>query len=183
MYYLPVLTKNDFVKRFIANEFGNRGPMWNSLDEFTKSGYRGLVHLRNRVAGAFTLYNVPSVLVVEEFEKAVRLHGDTFYLAGMAPTEQTLIQGEAMLTEKGLYFYGSYIKRPMREALGTESFQAIGIHAHMLIKNYMDVDSWYWFNDLLKNYPNHVIEFSVYGVNWGTIPNRNTVFWEVRGAY
>lgn len=182
----PVLSKNDFVKRFLTNEFGNRGPNWNTFEEFQKSGYTGLVHIRNRVAGGWGKYDVPYWKVRKELEAAIREHGDTFYLAGMAPTDRTILQGEvyqrAGATPKqcGWYLYYSTIREPMRAALAKGGKEAFGLEAVSLLKMSMNDADWEWLNILLDRYPGHVIEFSTYSIEWGTLPGHRTVFWEVR---
>lgn len=181
----PVLTKHDFVKRFAAGEFGNRGPMWNTwfdwLKETTECRNSILFHIRNRVAGAQTWYNVPKYKMADAWVEATsKFDPSQLYIAEMAPTDRTVIQGEVMQTERGLYFYYSTVKKPMREALAERPCEAIGLVASTMLRHYMDHMSWEWLNLLLRRYPEHVVELSVYGVNWGTIPNRNTVVWEVR---
>ena len=182
----PVLSKADFVRRFLANEFGNRGPTWDSLNDFERSGYTGLVHLRNRVAGGPTWYNIPANQVQAKWLEIC--HNTTkvvepwnIYFAGMAPTERTLIQGEAMESERGLALYYSTVRKPMREALAEEAVQEYGLTAILRLQYYLDPSSYDDLRMLLGEYDGHVVEFSTYEVCWGTVPNRNTVFWEIRG--
>src|SRR4029079_14257562 len=56
----PVLTKGDFVQRYKQGEFGNASPTWNTFDEYLAANYSGQLHIRNRVAGGPSWYNVPS---------------------------------------------------------------------------------------------------------------------------
>lgn len=185
----PVLTKVDFVRRFQLGEFGNRGPVWNSFEEFEKEvpnvPSNRLYHVRNRIAGGVTYYNIEREDVYGLWSDAVRMSGkDTFYFAEMAPTDKTVVQGEVMVRENGvLYAYLTHVKKPMRDALKEKSFEMIGISAITILKHCMDVNSWEWLNVLLERYEDHVIEFSTYSVNWGCIPNRNSVIWEVRKGY
>lgn len=181
----PVLTKKDFVRRYEAGEFGNRSPTWNTLKEFirAKRARHELVHIRNRIAGGPTWYNVRAEQVVYEENYIVcnRLaKREDLYFSLMAPTERTVIQGEVQQSCHHLDLYYSTVKKPMRDALALGGKQVQGLTAKLLLEQYMDPSSLDHLDYLLNTYLGHVIEFSVYGINWGTIPNRNTVFWEVR---
>lgn len=186
----PVKTKADFVKRYRAGEFGNHSPTWDTLEEYLASGYRGLVHIRNRVAGGPTWYNVPA----EEVEGRVGIitapffngspepleKRENLYFSGMAPTEKTLIQGEVMRSTRHLEFFYSTVAKPMRDALTEKSDTIYGAAAAAVLRRYLCPNSFEWLGYLLDTYPGHVVELSTYDVEWGTLPGYNTVFWEVR---
>lgn len=180
----PVLNKRNFVERFRKNEFGNRGPTWETIHEFLKADYSGLVHIRNRVAGGKTYYNIPDYLVEPTFNRASMEPGvrrDQFYFAAMAPHDRNLIQGEVMRTHQGLYLFYSLAKnKPMREALAESPRETYGIIAQLLLENLMCPASYEWTNTLLDRYPDHVIEFSTFDCEWGVLPGYNSVWWEVR---
>lgn len=185
--YPPVLSKRDFVRRFEAGEFGNRGPMWSSVDQFMSEvdplvAPETLYHLRNRVAGGLTFYNVSGDVFDATYHRALNqgVKDSDLYVAEMAPTERTTLQGEMMQTERGLYLYYTKVRKPMRDALKERSFEAWGLTARDIMLAHVDQASWEWINVLLERYPSHVVEFSTYNRNWGTIPNRNTIVWEVR---
>ena len=178
----PVVTKKDFVRRFMANEFGNRGPTWDTLAEFTQSGYSGLLHIRNRKAGGPTYYNVHSAELLNIWLKYAH-NPSEFYIAAMAPTDKTTFQGEVTIGNCGVELTYSTVVAPMREALAKNTQISQGIMALSLMRHYMDPSSYDWAQELLVTYPGHIVEFSCYSVNWGTIPHRNTVIWEVRGGY
>lgn len=188
----PVNTKRDFVERYKRGEFGNCSPTWETLEDFSASGYRGLVHLRNRVAGGPTWYNVPHDEVKAVFDRVTHYANPVenpngavpptdLYFSGMAPTAKTLVQGEVMLSDQGWYFNHSFVKKPMRDALREQSLHAEGIMAVHLLKSNLCPNSWDWLNVLLDRYPGHIVEVSAYGEQWGTLaPLYNTCFWEVR---
>jgi len=178
----PVLTKNDFVRRYIRGEFGNRAPSWGTLDEFQSSGYRGKVHIRNRVANGLTWYNIESSQVLNHWVELVTLgvSPDSLYLSGMAPHDYGSIQGEFQQSVHWMDLTYCDAKLPMREAMAVETSVATGVTALCLLKKNMDPVSYDWSLELMNLYPGHVIEFSCFGVSWGTIPHRNTVIWEVR---
>lgn len=184
----PVLTKTDFVRRYNAGEFGNRSPSWSTIEEFeschsTPESLTGLYHLRNRVAGGPTRYNVSAKTFKDDFlwmtvEQGVRLRD--IYVSEMCPTHLTQIQGEVMRTPEGLYLYYSQIKKPMRDSLKEGGREAKGLRAKMLLEHFMDTNSYEWLNTLLDQYPDHVVEFTTLSKCWGTNPGYNTLFWEVR---
>lgn len=179
----PVLSKRDFAKRYEAGEFGNHAPTWNTLSEFLASGYNGLIHLRNRIAGGKTWYNVAPNDVDLYWQEALNsgLKPSDLYLSAMCPTEKTLIQGEIMQSEHGGYnLYYTQVAKPMREALKESSKTTKGTLAMVFLGFYLDPNSIDWIRTLLTRYPGHVIEFSTFSVNWGTLPGYNTVIWEVR---
>lgn len=177
-----MLSKHDFVRRYEQGEFGNHAPTWDTLAAFLDSGYQGLVHIRNRVAGGVTWYNVPAQRVRVAWQRSVAEVGDgkQLYISAMAPTEQTLFQGEVQRSVCYLDMSYSTLALPMRDALRRDCRQARGIMAVCLLQWYLCPRSYDWLQFLLDTYPDHVIEFSVYDCCWGTLPGYNTVFWEVR---
>ncbi len=180
MIYSPVLTKTDFVRRYNLGEFGNHSPTWQTIGEFTDSGYVGLVHIRNRVAGGPTYFDIPEYNVEDAYFALLERSGGSYYFSGMCPTDCTMIQGEVMRTPRGLYLYFSRVKKPMRASLLEGGQHAFGLYAKMLLQHFMDNNSWEWLNLLLDRYPDHVVEFTTLSKCWGTEPGFNSLFWEVR---
>ena len=178
----PVTNKMDFVRRYSCGEFGNHAPTWDTLHEFLASDYRGLIHIRNRVAGGPTWYNLSPEKVHIQWDKILDsgVNSQTLYLSGMCPTEKTILQGELQQSLDHIDLTYSTVVAPMREALAAETKFAKGIAALSLVQWAMDAPSFDWMQELLDLYPNHVIEFTCLSVCWGTIPNRNTLVWEIR---
>jgi hypothetical protein len=177
----PVLSKDDFVRRYATGEFGNHAPTWDTLDEYLKSRYEGLVHIRNRVKGGPTYYNVLRGDILSVWTEATRKQAsETWYISAMAPTEKTVLQGEVQRGVWGLDLTYTRVKKPMREALKEKQLNSQGVGAIVALQSTMDTASWEHLLYLLKVYPDHVVEFSVYEECWGTVPGYNTVFWEVR---
>lgn len=183
-------SKRDFVVRYAAGEFGNASPTWNTFEEFdaiTRQRYPDAweaerapirYHLRNRVAGGATYYNLNTYEAYVRW--AQQPDRSQWYLSQMAPTDKTLLQGEVMETEKGLSLFYSTVAKPMRDALKEQSATVYGLQATSLLRTHLCARSYDWLMELLQLYPNHVVEFSAYSVKFGTLPNYNTVFWEVR---
>jgi hypothetical protein len=200
MNYKPVLSKRDFVRRYEIHEFGNHSPTWNTIDEFAVSKYVGNVHIRNRVTGGPTWYDLPIrldwveskkqllssyALTTEDFllcwETACEnCAEENLYISAMCPTERTILQGEVCQWPGGPYLYYTTVRKPMREALRQEAKHATGIVALEILKCVMCPNSYDWLQELFVRYPNHVVEFTSLEINWGTQLNHNTLFWEIR---
>lgn len=177
----PVLSKRDFVDRFIAGEFGNRTRNWGTLAEYLASGFVGLTHVRNRVAGGRTWYNVPSPDVPAAWRAAAIIYGeDNLYLSEMGDEGRKVFQGEIMQRPWGLYLRYSLLPLPMREAFARQVSDTTGLRAKLLIERFMCQRSLEWLHHLLDEYDGHVVEFSTYGHEVGVVPGYNTMFWEVR---
>ena len=98
----------------------------------------------------------------------------------MAHTEKTLFQGEVIDCPGGVYLKYTTIAKPMRDAFLEETKQIVGLEALILMREFLCENSYEWMYVLFSRYPKHVVEFSTYSTNWGTLSNFNTVFWEIR---
>lgn len=184
----PVKTKTDFVKRYEAGEFGNHSPTWAGFDDWCADNLGGnkleLFHIRNRVAGAMTWYNVAKYEMADKWAIACELFSSNeLYISSMCPTEKTLFQGEVMRRVDGgvgLDLFYSTIAKPMRESLKLGGQRALGLRAKMLLEHYLDTNSHNWLMYLLEAYEGHVVEFTTLSEEWGTVPGYRTIFWEVR---
>lgn len=187
---MNINSKAKFVSLYRQGRFGNASPTWDSIDEWwgdkAKRPYARW-HFRNRIPGGPTYYD----LTMQTAMKAYRLICNqgtlgNFYVSEMAPTHKTILNGEVQARDGVNGFEGSWslmyspIKATMRESLSILTRHANGLHARMILQSRMDPYSFDWLLGLLEDYPNHIVEFSVYSCDWGTVPGRNTVFWEVR---
>lgn len=174
----PVLSKRQFVEEYVKGTFGNRAPTWSTPRELDKSYYDGLVHLRNRTAGGPTFYNITVEEALIAWEAMVQQ--DNWYCSGMAPHKHNLFQGEVWDGPGGLYLHGSFDKNvPMREAL-VHARDWTGLMAKQILDWAFNDLSRQWLDYLLEEYEDHVIEFSAFGICWGTVPGHNVVIWETR---
>lgn len=189
MTFKSVDSKSDFVSRYSNGEFGNASPTWQNIDSFTADttvDRNALFHIRNRVAGGDTFYNLGYSSTIEKWSDLLtEKRAGSFYISQMCPTEKTILQGEVMQAFPGSECYGlqlhyTTVAKPMREALKERSEGCHGLRALAILRLAMDNRSYEWLNVLLDRYPYHVIEFTSFSVKWGTIPGWNTVFWEVR---
>lgn len=181
-----VLTKADFVRRYQRGEFGNASPTWDTPEEWDAYAFPGfgfvvdgLYHLRNRVSAGITYYNMTPLDIVMVWRHKVKKQSE-WYVSAMAPTALTLFQGEVCQSPQHLWLRYSTLPLTMREALSKKQHHEYGIMAVQLLRRYLCPNSYDWLNYLLSAYPGHVVEFSTYSTNWGTIPGYNTVYWEVR---
>ena len=189
----PVSTKTNFSKRYRAREFGNGSPTWDTFEEFEEhskiyktaheASQSPKYHLRGRVAGSETHYNLSAWHIYAEWAKKPNKH--EWYCSAMAPTEKTLFQGEIRQADinegrNGWDLYYSCQRKTMREALATDGKNVSGTTAQILLEHFLPVRDLEWLMGLLERYPNHVVEFSTYSVEFGTVPGFNTLFWEVR---
>lgn len=178
MHYPPVTSKQDFVRRYSRGEFGNHSPTWNTPVELEQSNYKGLVHLRCRRIGGGGAYNVGP-------ECALHLWQDQpdpsiFYCSGMAPHTKGTLQGEFGYVGGNFCLTYNTQQIPMRDGFKIETLHSSGILAWFLLQQHMCPNSFEWAKHLLTWYSGHIIEFSSFSVNWGTLPHHNTAFWEVR---
>lgn len=187
----PVLSKADFVGRYAAGEFGNASPTWRDYRHWDMYRHRHdgrKFHIRNRVAGGPTYYNLDPVSVHSWWRQLVDNEGvleESLYISEMCPTERTLFQGEVKQTEPhsgrcGLDLLYTTVAKPMRDALAEKSQATSGIIASLLLRHYLCPNSYEWLTFLLEAYPYHVVEFTTLSTQWGTVPGYNTLFWEVR---
>lgn len=180
MEYLPVLTKVDFVRRYKSGEFGNHSSTWNTVEEWGKCchSFNDRFHIRSRLVGGPGTYNVKALAVEWEWSK-LKEPKDS-YISSMAPHHKNLIQGE-LLVDAGWYLtYSDEPDLPMRDALAKSTKTATGIMALALVRSVCNPTSWDWLQVLIERYEGHCIEFSAFRCNWGTIPNENVVWWEIR---
>lgn len=188
----PVLTKTDFVKRFEDGEFGNRSPIWKSLVDYYKALEEGIgepvnlggyYHLRNRIKGGKSWYDLKAFEVLEMAKKVIKrgeATQESLYVAGMCPTSKTILVGEVFRGVGGLNLSYRMEAVTMRAAMASGFKFAKGYLAKVILQSKMDNNSYEWLEYLLDTYEDHVVEFTTLSECWGVVPRYNTLFWEVR---
>jgi hypothetical protein len=99
----------------------------------------------------------------------------------MAPPCEVL-QGE-YLNDPGLcwgYFLYSRERARMRDALRIASSVSQGLRSDLMLREAMTPSSYEDWRALLDQYPDHVLEVSIFDRCLGDIPGRNALVWEVR---
>ncbi len=159
--------------------------VWDSVEDYLKSDHTGMVHLRNRIIGGPTWYNLngPLELVEKYRQQLLTTPASQWYVGEMIPTEvekQLLIQGEVQQSTRYIDLYYSRVAEPMRSSLAKGGIQCSGLRAVNLLKSSLDPSSYDWIMELLNIYPDHVVEFSCYRTNIGILRGMNCVVWETR---
>ena len=188
---MKINKKPQFAQMYKRGLFGNRSPTWDSVTDWANdpeghgtgawNGSRKF-HLRNRRAGGDTYYDLTANMLLHQITRLKDPIGN-YYVSEMAPTPKTIIQGEVGETLRYPNQRGSLcltytkVKKPMRDALAEQTLHSFGMEANCILRRYLDC--YDWVIDLIKEYPGHTIEFSVYSVPFGTL-NWKTVIWEVR---
>lgn len=185
-----ILSKTLSVEMFGRGEFGNRLRQWNSIQACVKSGYKGKVALRykdKKGGGGPCKYNIPIEHAAHELIQLclsnVQWNPNYFYVNEMGPDSKITLQGEFYDNAPswgGYYLLYSTVGKAMREALAINRSHHYGNGSLLILKQVMSRDSYEDFELLRNLYPDHVIEFSCYSINLGSLPRRNTIFWEVR---
>lgn len=174
----PVNNKSSYYRRWLAGEFGNRPRAWGHIDELEKSSYVGLVNIRSTVAGSTkTTHHVPKSLCRAKLAELGLPIAEAKFNEAM-PDESLLIQGELSCDHCGWRLSYSFDKAVMRTAM-QNARHVDGIVARVLLGEFCDASSFDDLSALLDEYPDHVIEFSVYRFPVGDC-RRNTIVWEVR---
>ena len=177
----PVKTKQQFVALYERGIFGNHTETWSTAEEALASNAPGPFHIRNRVAGGITYYNIKRWDMFSTWKDAlIRQPARLWYVSCMAP-DYTIFQGEVMRGVGGLNLTFSLINAPMRTALAQQTLYAHGLRAKLLLEYYLDPGDLDWLMELLDEYdnPSHVIEFSHFAIPCGTL-NRRMIVWENR---
>ena len=169
---------------YLNGLLGNKPRTWNSYEEIIKSDYGDLICVR-RIHGTGehkVEYNIP----LNKIHKIIDMWNDCGIETSQItfnesmPDDCLIIQGELTNFRGPLELCYSRARKPMINGFKEDRRFAEGIKAKMLLKSAMDSSSFADLEVLLETYPTSTIEFSTWSVNVGNIPNRNTVFWEVR---
>jgi hypothetical protein len=169
-------SKREFVERFDKGEFGNRPRIWANWKELRDSDYSGYVTLRPLDIGGKARYGV-------HVKDIVWADCDRCHFNESMPDDLLTIQGNIYLTDTELKLtYSTEAGLRHREAVTyPNGICATGLLAWSLLKVHMEGNDWEDLMLLLEMYRDAwVIEFSTYQTNVGVLPNRKTVWWEVR---
>lgn len=191
----PVLTKTDFVQRYIQGEFGNASPSWSTPKQFLHEEWkytarlpedkRPVYSLRASRASAKTLYNLPTEELLFHWVNLIQDGDMGWYASQMAPTKDTVFNAELYVCpEKGLRLFYSTGPHTMRDGLKLNGREITGLTAKVFLQTQMPHRDYEWLMYLLEEgYPDHVVEFTTYSKTFGTVPGFKSVYWEVRKGY
>ncbi len=164
--------------------FGNKLLSWPTLDDYLEDDYFGLIVLRYKgiAGGAWIRYDIPPSEVCSVVEHWISEGADRNLITvnQSAPNPLLRIQGEVMRSVDYLDLRYTLVKQPMRAGLDIEQLHANGLEAVGLLRHHLDPSSYEELWELLDTYEDAVVEFSTWDTHIGSVPFRNTVFWEVR---
>jgi hypothetical protein len=181
---MDVKTKQMSFELWHAGAFGNKLRSWNSLDELLLDKYDGKVSMRYKgtITGkAFFCYEVPVKDIPQRMEQWIN-QGAIKQLITFnedAPDRNLILQGEIQRDWRTYSLTYSTEKEKMRIAI-KNARHASGVAATVIMTSCLDPSSWSDMQALLDIYKDHVVEFSTYSQDLGSVLGRNTIIWEVR---
>jgi len=173
-----VRTKSDFLRRWQKGEFGNRLRVWENINEIDCP----LVGIRYKIQESkFMVYGVARSDVAERVSAMVSQGAsrELFYFGEAAPDEDLILQGELQQSVGHYDLCYSTVKDRMRVAMKHQQYCS-GLQVVHTLRNHCTEGSYHDLMQLLEDYPDHIVEFSVYRYCLGDTPGRNTLIWEVR---
>lgn len=178
----PVLTKQDFYRRYANSEFGNKLLSWDTWGDLLRSDYEGPIGIRSRIPGGPFVCPIPygkwAVVYNHLLVNGVKKEDMRFSQA--APDDRCIFQAEICETYRGLEMrYSTNSGTTHREAMKTAQ-NVHGLRARMILRHYLEPSDFSDVEALLELYPDHVIEVSSYAFPVGNIPGRCALIWETR---
>ena len=159
--------------------FGNAPRQWQTMDEVTRAGADESVVVRPRVAGGRCWYEVN---LAEWFLDCSWYdwfdHRDYYFNEPIQPKTVTL-NAEITRSHGELMMFYSQFPGHMRPALRHFGSHACGLEALMIMRHCACDRGRQVIEDLMNEYPDHVIEFTCMTKPYGTL-GWKTVVWEVR---
>jgi len=191
----PILNKKQSYALWQSGAFGTKLRSWRTIEDWRASGFSELVVLRTLLPGSGgsgpCYYNLmPNELEwhwsnLTVFKGIPREH---LMINEAAPDQDVVLQGEYLngicQDEIGApvwsYFFHSTLRHHMRDALHLRPEHTYGLRTDALLRRAMTDASYEDWQGLLDQYPDHVLEVSIYNRCLGDIPGRNALVWEVR---
>ncbi len=183
----PVLSKRQNFRLWQSGAFGNKLRAWPTITDWEESNYYGPVVLRvlTRECGGPCAFDIPR-FAVRDTRHSIKFRDypdDAIMVNEMAPNHFVRLQGEyanEILAGHAGYFFHSRLAGVMPAALRVCGAHAFGLAADLMIREAMAPASYEDWRMLLDQYPNHVLEVSIFDRCLGDIPGRNALVWEVR---
>lgn len=179
----PIRNKTQMYRELAAGAFGNTNPFYMSLAEWGRS----LTAASPPLWGVRSVYSWDRRMRLDVPLAAVgELVGRWFPdgRVNLSPMVDRMLTFRAEVFEDahGLRVYGVEGLRDVkwRQAMGAHSREWRGLAAKQLLRAHLNSNSLSDLGELLDLYPGHVMEFTALDRNYGTVPGRNAVIWEVR---
>jgi hypothetical protein len=180
-----IRNKKTYFELAKAGFAGNSPMIWETPEEFLAESDHKVVAIRSSKPGGSFTWVVKRDKLYKTIKNNGLINGD-FYLTRPIPGSEYLIAGELSWVGGDWYLHYTFVNKSMRDALREGGKHAYGYHnVWELLRRYCtpadcdDIIELFEEYSYRNNYP--AIEFSVTKRNdWGIIPNRNTVIWEIR---
>lgn len=178
-----ILSKKENYNLYKNGFLGNKPLCWDSIKDIEDSDWKGKICMRSKLDNKkITAYNLTLNEVKEKIkeweEKGIPRDKITFNQK--MPDHTLRIQGEVKRSFRGLELRYTKANKPMKQGLKIDENHAYGLEAYEILKYYLFSRSYDDIKELLRLFPDSIIEFSSYDITIGNRPNRNTVIWEVR---
>lgn len=176
-----IASKAEFYRLWKLGVLGNRPRTFETFADAYGSGCPliGIREVGKAGGGRFDVVKRADLaLTLDSWER----EGRRYTMDGAVRNDLVTLQGEVCRTFRGLEGFmavrsGTDIRAAMRAGL----FKPVsGSTILDLLNTFMDPSSQDDLRDLLDLYPDATIEFACFPMDVGVIPNRNTLFWEVR---
>lgn len=183
-----ISSKQDMYERLSKGEFGNTVPMWfdfwewKDAPEYYRYDWWGV---RSLTPGGPCFLNLPTSWVIAKCNETQQA-GHSYNISPMIDiVVNVTLWANIWDSPTGLVVEG--IVNPPRGSSWRELMPDPAKYsrwersaAYAVLKEKLNVGSWCDLWTLLDKYPDHVIELSATEQEFGTIPGRNAVIWEVR---
>lgn len=160
--------------------FGNTARHWTSFQAMMADPYDGGVGARLHTIGKpWRKYRVPKAALAAEVRKRGWEFNENVEYYESPPDDFRVIQGELTCVPGGLYLHYTWAPGPMRLALEAQELHAFGVHATLILRQYVDPAGLDWLLELLERYDGATVEFTTFSVPAGHL-QQQTLIWEVR---
>ena len=181
---MKIETKAEYYEKWHAGALGNKLRSWSSLAAIWESDYRGRVVMRVKQASGHGLVAYNLTLHEAEMLSSSWLDLRNIPLKLIqyneaAPDEHLVMQGEVMRSVYHYDLYYSTEKTQMRTAM-KKAVHMCGASAMLYLRSVMTEASYQQLQELFSEYPDSVVELSVYQSCLGSMPGYNTLIWECR---
>ena len=176
---MTIDSKKEFFEKWKKGLLGNATRLWWDPNEAWQSNAKEFGFREHRAGGG----SWERVWRSDFWETVYRWRkeGRVFTMDDVCPDKYQTIQGEICRTFRGLESFIGASQLPMRRAMEAGILKPRGyVETLCLLERYMDPSSRDDVDVFFELFPDATIEFTCFRVDVGNIPNRNTLFWEVR---
>lgn len=178
----PITDKKEMYRRLNSGLLGHTLP---AAETKEKAGAlvlkysHGKFAMRIKEAGGKTQFNLTAPEVMDQ---AYLLREGSWNMSPMLRDEHRVCYCHLLDGPGGWALHYTNSPKPARLKLSDGCVQKnlSGLAARMYLRGCMDVKGWDTLTELVDEYPDHVIEFSVMTSSLEAFGPTNTIFWEVR---